>query len=125
MTVQIRVSDFDKGLEWYKTLLNSEPDFVPHNGFAEWELLPGCWLQVAEGTPSNGSGPIRLGVTSIESERTRLIKELGVASFEIFSREEVPVRWGTFMDPWGNHLGLFEYLNDTEKDERIKTILGK
>lgn len=45
MTYQVRVAYFDKGLTWYKTLLNRDPDFVPHEGFAEWELIPGCWLQ--------------------------------------------------------------------------------
>lgn len=61
--------------QWYQTLLNKEPDFMPHKGFAEWELIPGCWLQVMEGVPSRGSGPIRLGVINIENERERLKEE--------------------------------------------------
>jgi hypothetical protein len=68
MTVQVRVSDFEKGLDWYKILLGKEPDFVPHEGFAEWELIPGSWLQMAKGKPTEGNGPLRLGVTDIESE---------------------------------------------------------
>jgi hypothetical protein len=125
MTYQVRVSDFSKGLKWYKALLNKEPDFTPHEGFAEWELIPGCWLQVYEGAPSEGSGPIRLGVLSIENERNRMIKELNVASFEIFTREEVPVKWATFNDPWGNRLGFFEYINKDNEAKRINTILGR
>ncbi|MEH7884288.1 VOC family protein [Bacillus sp. JJ1609] len=109
LTYQVRVSDFNEGLMWYKTLLNKEPDLIPHAGFAEWELMPRCWLQVAEGIPSKESGPLRLGVLSIEEARNRMIKELNVASFEICSREEVPVKWATFTDPWGNRLGFFEY----------------
>ncbi|MBP3039153.1 VOC family protein [Bacillaceae bacterium Marseille-Q3522] len=124
MTVQIRVTDINKGQKWYQTLLQKEPDFVPHEGFAEWELIPGCWLQVAEGIPTNGSGPIRFGVMDIVAERERIAKELQVDKFEIFQRKEVPVKWGTFTDPWGNRLGFFEYLNDEEKNERINTILG-
>lgn len=69
MTYQVRVGDFDEGLKWYKSLLHKEPDFTPHNGFAEWELIPGCWLQVAEGMPAEGSGPLRLGVKSIDQEK--------------------------------------------------------
>jgi len=123
-TVQVRVSDFEKGKEWYKSLLNKEPDFVPHEGFIEFELVPGSWLQVAEGTPTEGSGPIRMGVMDIEAERDRLIKELYIEPFEIYSREEVPVKWGSFTDPWGNRLGFFEYLNENEKDETIKRVHG-
>lgn len=59
MTIQVRVLDIEKGQKWYQTLLKRELDFIPHEGFAEWELIPGCWLQVAEGTPAEGSGPLR------------------------------------------------------------------
>lgn len=123
MTYQVRVSDFAEGTQWYKSLLNKEPDFTPHDGFAEFELMPGCWLQVAEGIPSQGSGPLRLGVISIEIERERLMKELSVEFFEIHSREEVPVKWATFEDPWGNRLGFFEYINHEDMQEKIKAVI--
>lgn len=125
MTYQVRVADYDEGLKWYKSLLHKDPDFTPHNGFAEWEMIPGCWLQVAEGTPAEGSGPLRLGVKSIEQERLRLINELHIESFEIFSREEVPVKWATFSDPWGNRIGFFEYIEEHEMNERKNVVLGK
>ncbi|WIV21278.1 VOC family protein [Paenibacillus polygoni] len=112
LTIQIRVSDFEEGLHWYTTLLQRTPDFIPHNGFAEWQVLPSCWLQVAEGIPSEGSGPIRFGVTSIEEERSRLKSELHMDHFEIYAREEVPAKWATFADPWGNRLGFFENINE-------------
>jgi len=119
MTVQIRVSPFETGLRWYRTLFQREPDFVPHKGFAEWELVPGCWLQLADGNPTVGSGPLRLGVTNIQAQRQRVIEELNVDPFEVYSRPEVPVKWGTFSDPWGNRLGFFEYLDPAEKERAI------
>ncbi|UFU00093.1 VOC family protein [Radiobacillus kanasensis] len=125
MTTQVRVTDMKEGQKWYETLLNRKPDFIPHNGFAEWELIPGCWLQVAEGHVTEGNGPLRLGMTDIEAEKDRLIKELKIDNFEIYSRPEVPVKWGTFSDPWGNRIGFFEYLNKREEQERIQTILGR
>jgi hypothetical protein len=79
---------------------------------------------VGEGTPSDASGPLRLGVKDIESEKDRVKKALNVTTFEIYSREEVPVKWGTCTDPWGNQLGFFEYLDKSEEEERIRTILG-
>ncbi|PGM63205.1 ornithine monooxygenase [Bacillus cereus] len=124
ITVQICVPTIKEGLSWYKALLSREPDFIAHEGFLEWELIPGCWLQVAEGTPSEGSGPLRLAVKDIEVEQKRVVEELNVEKFDIFSRDEVPVKWGTFTDPWGNRLGFFEYLDKNEQNERIKTILG-
>ncbi|CAM3722802.1 VOC family protein [Mesobacillus thioparans] len=123
LTYQVRVTDFEEGFRWYKTLLNKEPDFTPHEGFAEWELMPGAWLQVAEGIPSEGSGPLRLGVRSIEEERSRLVKDLGVNLFEIYERKEVPVKWATFSDPWGNQIGFFEYIYESEMHKRVTAIL--
>lgn len=125
MTTQVRVPNIKEGQKWYEILLNKKPDFTPHEGFAEWELLPGCWLQVAEGTVTEGNGPLRLGVTNIEAERNRLVEQLKIDSFEIHSRPEVPVKWGTFRDPWGNLLGFFEYLDKDEEQERKKLTIGK
>ncbi|MCA1062695.1 VOC family protein (plasmid) [Cytobacillus spongiae] len=122
MTVQLRVPDIKKGQEWYETLLHRPPDFIPHEGFAEWELVPGCWLQVAEGSPSVHSGPIRLGVEDICKERERLTSLLGTEHFEIHAREEVPVKWGTFRDPWGNGIGLFQYHDKSEMMRRIDML---
>ncbi|MGV3487529.1 MAG: VOC family protein [Tuberibacillus sp.] len=124
VTIQIRVTDYEQGRKWYETLLKKKADFIPHGGFSEWELIPGCWLQVSEGEPAQGTGSLRLGVMNIEAERERVYKELNVAPFEIFSREEVPVKWGTFTDPWGNRIGFFEYINEKEKYETIKRVLG-
>lgn len=90
----------------------------------KFELVPGSWLQVAVGTPTEGSGPIHMGVMDIEAERDRMIKEFNIEPFEIYSREEVPVKRGIFTDPWGNRLGFFEYLNENEKDETIKRVHG-
>jgi hypothetical protein len=123
MTIQIRVSDFEKGLKWYQLLLDKKPDFIPHAGFAEWELIPGSWLQLAEGTPAEGSGPLRLGVIDINKVKSKLVNNLGVEDFEVLSRVEVPVKWCTFSDPWGNRIGLFEYLDKKEEKNRIDTII--
>nr|WP_144924691.1 VOC family protein [Paenibacillus bovis] len=114
MTYQVRVTDIEEGHKWYQTFLQKEADFIPHDGFVEWEIVPGCWLQVAEGEPASGSGTLRLAVKDLAAEKERLIDVLKVEDFEIFSREEVPVKWCTFSDPWGNRIGLFEYIDKKE-----------
>ncbi|WP_198674225.1 hypothetical protein [Brevibacillus sp. Leaf182] len=45
--------------------------------------------------------------------------------FEIFQREEIPVKWGTFACACGNRLGLFEYLDAVEKEEKQKRLAKK
>ena len=125
MTYQVRVTDIEEGHNWYQSFLQKAPDFIPHNGFLEWEVVPGCWLQVAEGKTAPGSGPLRFAVKDLAAEKARLTGKLKVEDFEIFSREEVPVKWCTFSDPWGNRIGLFEYIDKKEENVRVKTILSK
>lgn len=96
MTIQICVTDMEKGQAWYQCLLKREPDFIPHEGFADWELFPGYWLQVAAGEPGNDCGPLRIGVENLDVGRERVMNELQVERFEIYQREEVPVKWATF-----------------------------
>ncbi|MGE7934784.1 VOC family protein [Viridibacillus arvi] len=99
ITTLVRVTNFKGGHKWYGSLLNKKVDFIPHDGFVGWEIIPDCWLQVAEGIPSEESGPLRLGVTDLIAERSRLVKDLEIDEFEIYSREEVSAKWGTFTDP--------------------------
>lgn len=112
MTIQFRVSDYEKGAAWYEKWLGRPADFIPHEDFAEWEVVSGCWLQIAKGMPAEASGPLRLGVNDIEKERQRLISEFELEPSPIGSRKGVPVKWCTFSDPWGNRLGYFEELKE-------------
>lgn len=125
MTVQIRVSDFEKGHQWYKTLLKRETELIPHDGFVEWEVISGCWLQVSEGVPAKGSGPLHLAVKDLAAERERVMKELNVEYFDIHSREEVGAKWATFMDPWENQIGFFEYIDKREEKDRIHLLTNR
>jgi hypothetical protein len=112
LTIQLKVSTFAKGLRWYTTLLRREPDFIPHEHFAEWELVKGAWLQIALGEPAEKGGPLRLGVEDIDLERERLMRELDIVIEEVQTREGVPAAWCTFEDPDGNRVGLYQELEN-------------
>lgn len=111
VTIQVRVPDAAEGFAWYEELLGRPPDYAPSPDVREWELVQECWLQVLEGTPAVGSGPLRLGVGDIELERRYIQAALGIAVSEI-ERLEGVAAWCTFTDPFGNHLGLFQDLSD-------------
>ncbi|MGM7700416.1 VOC family protein [Pseudalkalibacillus sp. Hm43] len=113
VTFQVRVSDFDKGKEWYEKLFNRKADFIPHADFVEWEIIPNTWLQVSKGVPSVGNGPLRIGVENIQEERIRLMKKFQISIEDVNTREGVPVKWCTFEDPDGNLIGLYEELKVT------------
>ncbi|MFB4169382.1 VOC family protein [Virgibacillus sp. JSM 102003] len=110
VTFQVRVADYKKGIRWYEILFNRKPDFIPHEDFAEWEIVNGAWLQVAKGKPTKDNGSIRLGVKDISSERERLRSAFDIEIEEVNTREGVPAAWCSFMDPDGNRVGLFQEL---------------
>ncbi|WP_456276645.1 VOC family protein [Bacillus sp. AK128] len=110
LTIQVRVNDFNKGVNWYTTLFDREPDFTPHDHFVEWKLTNDTWLQVSKGEPSQNSGPIRLGVKDIHLERERISKVLHIEIEPVQTRKGVPAAWCTFSDPWENRIGLYEDL---------------
>lgn len=111
VTNQVKVNDFREGRDWYVKLLGRLPDFMASDDFHEWEIVPGSWLQVAEGNPQTGNGPIRFGVTNLQQERERLTQELDVQVSEIEKVEGV-VAWVNFTDPFGNKLGFFQDLSE-------------
>lgn len=116
-TFQVRVGDFDRGRDWYERLFDREPDFVPHEGFVEWEFVPGtnCWLQVGHGDPAPGSGPVRLGTTDLDGELSRLRATLDVDPPEVHRTPDGLVRYCTFTDPFGNRVGLFEEVDPADR----------
>ncbi|WP_164669770.1 VOC family protein [Virgibacillus doumboii] len=110
VTFQVRIADYEQGMGWYEKLFNRKPDFIPHEDFAEWEIVPDAWLQVAKGNPTEGNGPLRLGVEDIEKERERLMNELDIEIESVNTREGVPAAWCSFEDPYGNRIGLYQDL---------------
>ena len=62
-----QVSDVEKSLSWYKKWLG-EPDVVPMEGVAEYELNKDVWLQLSyEGTEKIEKSSIIIGIEDIKS----------------------------------------------------------
>lgn len=123
MTIRFAVPHIEEARVWYTIFLQKDPDFIPHAGFLEWEVVSGCWLQLAESAETEyRNGPLRLGVRDLEAERARVMEQLDIQDFDIYTRSGVPVKWATFPDPWGNQLGYFEYLDKEEEQNRINQL---
>jgi predicted enzyme related to lactoylglutathione lyase len=108
LTIQLGVADIRAGVEFYAALLGRPPDYEPHEDFKEWEVFPGCWLQIAQGRPVP-TYPVRLRCADVETERERVERELGVRCSPV-SRLPGVVALCNFHDPWGNRLGLYQRL---------------
>jgi hypothetical protein len=77
ITVGVPVSDLGAARRWYERILGVGPGFESVDGIHEYEVSPGCWLQLFEGEPSSSAQTFRIGVENIESERGLLLR-LGV-----------------------------------------------
>ena len=111
-TIQIFVGDINDALVWYTNIIGRDPDATPFEDYLEWEIIPDLWLQISEKKIDNSqsqSGRMRFGVSDIESERARIIRELKAEATKV---EEIPgtVKWCNFNDPWSNRLGFFQDL---------------
>lgn len=112
VTFQVNVPDFQKRIEFYSLVLKRRPDFIPHENFAEWEIVPQAWLQVGLGKPEHGR-PIRFGVKHIHQEIQRLSQDGNIEASKVVDVNNSGdiALWCDFHDPWGNRLGLFQDLS--------------
>jgi hypothetical protein len=115
VTIQVRVGGISDGVDWYTDFLGRGPDLEPDEAFKEWEVIPGCRLQVAEGVPAADSGPLRLEVDDLDAAVTAAERRLGALHAVSRGRIAGLAAWCTFADPWGNLVGYYQAL---EPDHR-------
>ena len=109
VTMHVRVPNAIEAAAWYERFLERPPDFVPFAGFAEWELTPGCWLQLAQPRPRPTAARVRFGVADLRHESDRIRRDLGVTISEVQFFED-QVAWCDFADPYDNPIGLVQDL---------------
>jgi catechol 2,3-dioxygenase-like lactoylglutathione lyase family enzyme len=109
ITVGIPVSDLRVAVRWYQRVLELDRGIEPAPGIREFEVSPGCWLQLFREAGASGSEHVfRVGVEDIDEARRRLLG-LGVTVADT-ERIEGVIAFCDFVDPDGNRLSLYEVL---------------
>ena len=102
-----QVSDIEKSLSWYKKWLG-EPDVVPMERVAEYELNKDVWLQLSyEGTEKIEKSSIIIGIEDIKSCK-KTFGNNGIETGEIQDYEIVLVF--DIHDPDGNRISFVQEL---------------
>ena len=102
-----QVSDIEKSLFWYKKWLG-EPDVVPMERVAEYELNKDVWLQLSyEGTEKIEKSSIIIGIEDIKSCK-QILGDNGIETGEIQDYEVVLVF--DIHDPDGNRISFAQEL---------------
>jgi hypothetical protein len=83
-----QVKDINSSIQWYKKWLG-DPDNIPMEGTAEYEITSGTWLQLSE-SENIVSSSIMLGIDDIKKCKQDL-DSLGIKTGEIADYEVVYV----------------------------------
>ena len=102
----IPVKDFELALEWYIKLFKRDPDVVPMEGIAEWQLVENAWIQVSIDPERAGSTTVVIGVNDVESQ----YKFFSDANFSVGEIVEYPevIKMIEIIDPEGNKISFVQ-----------------
>ncbi len=105
----VPVKDHEKSVAWYSKLLGREPDLVPDEGVAEWQLADNAWIQVGLDEPHAGHTTVVIGVNDIDAQRLTCEKA-GVPLGEIVEYPEI-IKMAEASDPEGNKIAFVQDLS--------------
>jgi glyoxylase I family protein len=100
----VPVSDLDVANAWYEKLFRRPADNNPMPVLAEWQVVPGGWVQVFVDEKRAGSGLLNFAVDDLEAH----VADAGDRGLEPGAIEDVNkgVRLATVTDPDGNVIRL-------------------
>jgi hypothetical protein len=68
----VATRDFPSALSWYGGLIGRDPDLVPVENVAEWQITDTAWLQVIEDPARAGRSAVRFGVDDLDAQIAEL-----------------------------------------------------
>jgi catechol 2,3-dioxygenase-like lactoylglutathione lyase family enzyme len=107
----VAVSDLHAALTWYERLLGRQPDMIPNDNEAVWQLSGKAWLYIIGDAQRSGKTLITLIVDNLDSHVAEF-NERGI-SFEFVEKDSKIYRRVAVSDPEGN---TFQFTELTSKD---------
>jgi catechol 2,3-dioxygenase-like lactoylglutathione lyase family enzyme len=63
----IPVTDYAAARPWYERLLGREPDLLPHDTEAAWQLTETAWVYIVEDAERAGRGMVTILVEDVDA----------------------------------------------------------
>lgn len=106
----IPVKNFDLALEWYIKFFERDPDVVPMEGIAEWQIVENAWIQVSMDHERAGSTTVVIGVDDVESQYKVFLD----ANFSVEEIVEYPgvIKMIEIMDLDGNKISFVQDISN-------------
>jgi catechol 2,3-dioxygenase-like lactoylglutathione lyase family enzyme len=98
------VTDYERALRWYESLLGSKPAFLPNDKEAVWELAEHRYLYIEKLPERAGHAMHTLFVDDLDDR----VESIGARGIEPASEETYDngVRKVIYCDPDGNEIGF-------------------
>ncbi|OFC68789.1 VOC family protein [Alteromonas confluentis] len=100
------VKEFDRALDFYTRLFEREPDIIPMDGVAEWQLLEGAWIQLSVDPEKAGSTSVVITVTDIDKHH-HFCESNGLPIGDIIEYPGV-IKLAEVSDPEGNKVSFVQ-----------------
>jgi len=110
----IPVKNFQESLTWYKRLVGRDPDVVPMEGIAEWQIVGNAWIQVSIDPDRAGNTTLVLCVNDLEAQ----CKICSVSDLPIGEIVEYPeiIKMAEIIDPEGNKISFVQDISNNSGD---------
>lgn len=98
-------SDHAASVAWYAKWIGRDPDVVPTDGVAEWQIAENAWIQVSQAPDPSvaGKSSVVLGVADIDSQVATLA-DAGVKCGEV--NDYGFIKLTEVSDPDGNKINF-------------------
>ncbi len=100
----VPVSDLQASSRWYEALFGRPADNNPMPTLAEWQVVPGGWVQVYTDAERAGSGLLNFAVDDLEAHVAGL-RQRGLEPGD-FTDANKGIRLSALTDPDGNTISL-------------------
>ena len=100
----VPVSDLQASSRWYEALFGRPADNNPMPTLAEWQVVPGGWVQVFTDAERAGSGLLNFAVDDLEAHVAEL-RQRGLEPGD-FTDANKGIRLSALTDPDGNTISL-------------------
>jgi catechol 2,3-dioxygenase-like lactoylglutathione lyase family enzyme len=100
----VPVSDLQVSVRWYEALFGRPADNNPMPTLAEWQVVPGGWVQVFIDASRAGSGLVNFAVEDLRTQMADL-RERGLEPGDVTDASK-GVHLSAITDPDGNTISL-------------------
>ena len=102
------VADHPAAVAWYQRWIGREPDVVPADGVAEWQLAEAAWIQVSVADDGTGTSSVVVGVDDLDLQ----LEHCAATGVDVGDVDDLGfIRLAATTDPDGNTITFVQVID--------------